>query len=109
MRCPTCNCAHVEIIDLKFRQKKTINGVLKFKTTLKLCRHCHKRFFDKEEISNNKITYMTPQKGGAKCPVCGFYPVRVASSPRVENGPKIRSHKCQKCGWIGQSLEREEE
>lgn len=100
VECPNCGCEDSDVVSRGRRWGKPVES--------RSCSHCGKRFRAevKEGVEvSGVVVYKPSTKGGATCPRCGRFPVRVASSgPAEDVGPRVRAHKCA-CGWVGKSVE----
>lgn len=101
-RCARCGCPQSTLLFTGQRWGKEV--------ARRRCRHCGRDWFEPtgkvvEQLPEGVVVYKPAETGGAKCPKCGAFPVRVKSAPKNKGGgPRVRYHTCA-CGWEGKSQE----
>jgi len=111
MDCPRCGCNDSQELERRPYRRGDDEG----EQSKRICQFCGKVFWVKipakapakapgEGVDTDAVDFRPTVQGGAKCPRCGKFPVRVVSAPK-QTSPRVRYHKCEQCGWNGKSIE----
>jgi hypothetical protein len=113
--CPKCGCNDVREAPARRGGFNWSKGRAGHAPKVRMVCNCCGQAFTAEALQSRPeldvqhqeagVTYQTPIIGGATCPKCGYHPWKVTRTLPADNGPRIRHHKCAKCGHMGKSTE----